>query len=103
MHAMDKATETEIIPETCAVWGPQSPGRDRSCPAFAGLQRGVMLGRIKHDARINAVHPSLIALIGVIVLGLVRPEILERLKRVKLSGVQVRYEMTRMPGRGAEP
>jgi hypothetical protein len=50
---------------------------------------GVVGGWIEAAARIDAVHLALIVLTGVLVTALVRPQTLERLKRVKLSGFEL--------------
>ena len=50
---------------------------------------GVVGGWINAGSRIDAVHLALIVLTGVVAIALVRPQTLERLKRLKLSGFEL--------------
>ena len=50
---------------------------------------GVVGGWISAASRIDAVHLALIVLTAVLAIALVRPQTLERLKRVKLSGFEL--------------
>jgi hypothetical protein len=62
---------------------------------------GVVGGWIKASSRIDAVHLALIVLTGVLAVALVRPQALERLKRVKLSGFELEM-LARVQERQAE-
>ena len=62
---------------------------------------GVVGGWIDARSKIDAVHLALIVLTGVLVTALVRPQTLERLKRVKLSGFELEM-LARVQERQAE-
>jgi hypothetical protein len=62
---------------------------------------GVVGGWIDSRSKIDAVHLALIVLTGVLVTALVRPQTLERLKRVKLSGFELEM-LARVQERQAE-